>query len=208
MKKIVYIFVLPAFIFYGSNMFSQPDSVQYTSEFVFVDGIYFSFDDFKRNEPSVIAYDFLQKNNALYYSDMLGNTNKLKANKVWGYCSNGVIYVASVNHFYRFDKIGAICLFYGTENTVGQEVGFVVFTVFLTGSYVPNPMEQKSMLLLDFKSGEKLDFNLTNFQLLLQTDKVLYNEFTSIKDNIKKQEQMFLYLIKFNERNPVYFKTY
>jgi hypothetical protein len=216
MKKIVNIFILPAFIFYGSNMFSQPDSVKYTSEFNFVEGIYFSFDDFKRNEPSIkgdaiistkstyrLLYDSYDKADYIAYYDVLGNKQKLKRNEVWGYCINGVIYVLYGRNFYRISKIGSICLFENLHDNIGREIGYNIAGA--TNPYIPSP--ESAMYMMEFKTGNKMQFNLENFLMLLKTDNELYIEFTSIKDNIKKQEQMFIYLIKFNERNPVYFKT-
>ena len=58
--------------------------------------------------------------------------------------------------------------------------------------------------LLDFKTGNVLDYNEEGIELLLMADPVLHDEFASLRK--KKQKQLkFMYIRKFNERNPLYF---
>ena len=58
--------------------------------------------------------------------------------------------------------------------------------------------------LLDFKTGNILEYDVKSIELLLMADPELHDEFAAL--NNKKQKQMkFLYLRKFNERNPLYF---
>ena len=58
--------------------------------------------------------------------------------------------------------------------------------------------------LLDFKTGNVLDYDVESVELLLMTDPELHDEFAALSN--KKQKQMkFLYIRKFNERNPLYF---
>ena len=57
--------------------------------------------------------------------------------------------------------------------------------------------------LIDFESGKRLEFDIENTQLLLMKDTALYEEF--MKLSRKKQKQMmFVYIRKFNEKNPLY----
>jgi hypothetical protein len=58
--------------------------------------------------------------------------------------------------------------------------------------------------LLDFKTGNILDYSEESVELLLMADPVLHDEFASLSK--KKQKQLkFLYIRKFNEKNPLYF---
>lgn len=68
-----------------------------------------------------------------------------------------------------------------------------------------SPMRpKKQMYILDFATGEFNKFNNTELAKILQRkDSELYTEY--INFTADKQENMkFIYLIKFNERNPVY----
>jgi hypothetical protein len=58
--------------------------------------------------------------------------------------------------------------------------------------------------LLDFKTGNVLDYNEESVELLLMTDPVLHDEFSALS-NKKKKQLKFLYIRKFNEKNPLYF---
>ena len=58
--------------------------------------------------------------------------------------------------------------------------------------------------LLDFKTGKILDYDVASVELLLMRDPELYDEYISLK-NKKKKQLKFLYIRRFNERNPLYF---
>jgi hypothetical protein len=58
--------------------------------------------------------------------------------------------------------------------------------------------------LLDFKSGNILDYEVESMKVLLMADPELHDEYVSMGK--KKQKQMkFLFIRKFNERNPLFF---
>ena len=57
--------------------------------------------------------------------------------------------------------------------------------------------------LIDFETGKILEFNLESTLLLLMKDAALYEEFVQLPRK-KKKELMFVYIRKFNEKNPLY----
>lgn len=57
--------------------------------------------------------------------------------------------------------------------------------------------------IIDFENGKILDFDLENTKLLLMKDAQLYEEFVKLSRKQKK-ELMFVYIRKFNEKNPLY----
>ena len=57
--------------------------------------------------------------------------------------------------------------------------------------------------LLDFDTGEVMDYEKDNLEILLMKDPELHDEYSQL--GRKKQKQLkFLYIRKFNERNPLY----
>jgi hypothetical protein len=57
--------------------------------------------------------------------------------------------------------------------------------------------------LIDFDSGKVLEFDVENTKLLLMKDNELYDEYVQLSRK-KKKELMFVYVRKFNEKNPLY----
>jgi hypothetical protein len=58
--------------------------------------------------------------------------------------------------------------------------------------------------LLDFKTGNILDYDVEGIALLLMADPELHDEFSALSN--KKQKQLkFMYIRKYNVRNPLYF---
>jgi hypothetical protein len=61
--------------------------------------------------------------------------------------------------------------------------------------------------LIDMESGEVVEFDLENTELLLMKDNVLYEEFVQLPKK-KKKEMMLVYIRKYNEKNPWYIPVY
>ena len=58
--------------------------------------------------------------------------------------------------------------------------------------------------ILDFETGKVLDFEVKEIESILIRDAKLYDEFAAL--SARKQKQLkFVYLRKYNERNPIYF---
>ena len=51
--------------------------------------------------------------------------------------------------------------------------------------------------------GKILEFNVENTELLLMKDNQLYEEYVQLSHK-KKKDLMFVYIRKFNEKNPLY----
>lgn len=57
--------------------------------------------------------------------------------------------------------------------------------------------------LIDFESGKILEYDVSNAELLLMKDSELYEEYVRLPRK-KKKELIFVYIRKFNEKNPLY----
>ena len=60
--------------------------------------------------------------------------------------------------------------------------------------------------MIDFETGKAYEYDRNNLEMLLMKDPELYEEFVSLR-NRNQKKMMFVYLRKFNERNPVMLPT-
>ncbi len=199
------------FLFFPFISFSQTDTagkIKYTSDFVFNDGIYKSFQEFKNDSPSVKKFNIKKvtpysnpNNIRLEYvcPDSATTGHNCELTDVWGYTKNGSVYIAHDYYAYYFKLmvIGALCHFSGLSGT-----GSVIDANQMTLSNDGESDYQQYML--DFETGDVKLFNYKNFSaFLLSHDKDLYNELLKQK---KKRKIIFKYLLKYNEKHPIWFK--
>jgi hypothetical protein len=57
---------------------------------------------------------------------------------------------------------------------------------------------------MDFSTGKVMEYDVAGVEVLLMKDPELYDEFVSLRKKKKKQLK-FMYIRKFNEKNPLYF---
>jgi len=178
MKKNIFFFLVT--IFLSGHVFGQVDSIKYTPGFKFNDGIYKTYEEFKQNNPSI-----------------KGKATISKKDDVWGYCSNGTVYVLRYNSFHRLQKIGALIHYIESHEHL----------IYNSQSGARNVRTENIQHVIDFNTGNIIRFGLKNFLNLLKQDKDLYDVFIALKSKRQMKKKMFMYLIKFNDRNPIYFKT-
>lgn len=198
-------------------LFSQLDSLKYEFGFNFTEGIYQTYDEFKQNRPSITEYKVIAKKGIfenkpgeyteikrIEYTDQFENEVRLTEKDMWGVCHDNQIYVYTEDALQRITKIGAlmyIVIAYeshssGSMASASASAGNSGGSEIIAGRY-----------LIDFENGEFYTFSFKNFLTLLESDKELYDEFNSAKDKKKKQYQTLIYLDKFNDRNPIYFRV-
>ena len=216
-----------------NHVFSQADSssqfVKYKPGFKYDEGIFLNFDQVKQNKPisksqiiTSIPYDdpdfydrILQEKKIELY-DNLGSKQEIGTKNLWGYASKGVLYVNVNEDFFRITIVGSICHFVASLTTYGN-YGSPYYSGYgypyggyydpyspYSSPYANSGSTELKQYLLDFKTGNILEYDVKSIELLLMADPELHDEFAAL--NNKKQKQMkFLYLRKFNERNPLYF---
>lgn len=199
------IFIL--FVFLLSVNLKAQDSLIYDEDYVFKDGVFRTFNEFKENSPSFVKENikanfhsfaqnyekFLVRN--IQLKDSINNVYQLDS--LWGYSYNGIVYIYYKNQLNRIRVFGSIAHF-----LVTKEVRNYSSTNY--PNYISN--NKDSQYFLDFSTGNIYKYNLENFSLILKRDTMLYNEF-SLNSDRKKAKLMFIYLRKYNERNPIYFKS-
>lgn len=161
----------------------------------------------------------------IYFYDDLGIRKEIARNNIWGYARNGVLYVQIQENFNRITFVGSICHFvadittYDSRyyNPYGYYDPYYYSPYGYNSYYYPynpysyySPYRQSNMsrnelkqYLIDFESGKVLEFDIPNTELLLMKDNQLYEEYVQLSRR-KKKELMFVYVRKFNEKNPLY----
>jgi len=164
----------------------------------------------------------------IYFYDEMGIRQEIEKSSVWGYSRNGVLYVQMQNNFSRVTFVGSISHFvadivsydsryYNSPYGYGYYDPYYYYPYSYYGYYNPysyySPYYRNSMtrsdvkqFIFNFEDGKVMDFDLDNTKLLLMKDDQLYEEFMRLPRN-KKRDLMFVYIRKYNERNPLYIPT-
>lgn len=163
------------------------------------------------------------ENDKIYFYDNMGVRQEVAKNAIWGYARNGVLYIQVQESFNRITFVGNICHFVADITTMDSRYynspyGYYdpYYSPYGYGNYYSpysyySPYNRQSNMtrtelkqyLIDFESGKVLEFDVSNTELLLMKDDKLYEEYVQLS-RTKKKELMFVYIRKFNEKNPLY----
>jgi hypothetical protein len=159
----------------------------------------------------------------IYFYDNMGVRQEIDRNTIWGYARNGVLYIQIQENFNRITFVGTICHFVADVTTndsrynspYGYYDPYYSPYNYYSGYYSPyssyySPYRQSNLsrtelkqYLIDFESGKILEFDIESTELLLMKDNALYEEFVQLSRK-KKKQLMFVYIRKFNDKNPLY----
>jgi len=192
------------------------DSVMYSRDFRLYEGIYNSYKEFRYNWPidkdKIITnlpkeqLDFFSKltdSDIIEYKERDGSLEKIKTEKIWGYCQNNVIFINQDKNFFRIPVFGAISNFIGTVEVLSYSRGYDPFMNAPINS-TPYKTREIRQYLFDFYSGEVVQYSLEKLEEYLKRDGVLYKEFMELSKK-KKKEFAYKYMRLYNEKHPVYF---
>jgi len=163
------------------------------------------------------------ENDKIYFYDNMGVRQEIAKSNIWGYSRNGVLYVQIQDNFNRITFVGNICHFVADVTTYDSRSYYSPYGYYdpyyspysYSNYYNPyssyySPYRQSNMsrtelkqYLIDFESGKVLEFDIENTELLLMKDSQLYEEYVQLSRK-KKKELMFVYIRRFNEKNPLY----
>jgi hypothetical protein len=220
--------------------------IKYTPEFRFSDGIYLNFDQVKMNSPipktkiltstNLKDKDFFKNllaGKKIIFYDGMGIRHEAERDSIWGYSSNGSIYIQIQGEFNIISFIGNICHFFANVTSYDssfyrqpypyryyepisfyRDFNSVVpiydpySKVYYSFDNYPLPKQNLTrnelrQYLIDFGNGEIMELDIESTELLLMKDSQLYKEFMQLPHK-KKQELKFVYILKFNEKNPLY----
>jgi len=158
----------------------------------------------------------------IYFYDNIGVRQEIEKGNIWGYSRNGVLYIQVQENFNRITFIGNICHFVADITTFDSRsynpYGYYdpYYSPYSYSSYYNpynpyySPYRQSNMsrnelkqYLIDFESGKIVEFDVENTELLLMKDSQLYDEYVQLSRK-KKKELMFVYIRRFDEKNPLY----
>ncbi len=191
---------------------AQNDSSLYQVGMPLEDGVYLTYWDFRRN--NAIHKDQIEFTNNKEQLDYVGkaleqekfnyrlngNVVSINSKEIWGYVQNGTFYVNYQSKFYRIPVFGAISFLVALVEV--KQSGFYDprFGGY-TGSMVTT--EQREFIM-NFYVGQLNELKQSDVEVLLSRDKLLYEEYAKLS-NRKQKEQLYRYIRRFNENNPVYF---
>ncbi len=207
---------------YAQN--SSEQVVKYSPDFKFKEGIFLNFDQVRQNDPVLkskiitnVEYDnpdFFErvlKEKKLQVFDNLGVKQEISTKNIWGFSRNGVLYISINNNYFRITIIGNICHFVASQTTYRNDYNPYYYSNPYYNPYYPYYPSARSssdvelkQYLLDFKTGNVLEYDEKSVELLLMGDPELHDEFAALSKKKRKQLK-FLYIRKFNEKNPLYF---
>ena len=159
----------------------------------------------------------------IYFYDNMGIRQEIEKNSIWGYARNGMLNIQVQENFNRITFVGSICHFvadittydsryysspYGYYDPYYSPYGYRSYYSPYSPYYSPyrQPNTSRTELrqyIIEFESGKVLEFDVQNTGLLLMKDPELHEEYVKLSRR-KKKDLMFVYLRKFNERNPLF----
>lgn len=205
-----------------SSLFSQSDTsqmVKYSYDYVFVEGLYLNFDDFKNNAPisyeniiiegADVGMEFFESLNLakkISYFDEFGIKKIIEKSQIWGYCKNRRPYVMWNNEFRLLPYIGSISHFVANITVYHERVNDPFYDPYSYYSTTPNSYYTSELvqMIIDMETGEILTFNQNNVGALIKRDPTLYEEYTKLRKR-KKRKLMFYYIRRYNDSHILYF---
>jgi hypothetical protein len=209
----------------SSGAMAQNDTVAEANDTEFKEGIYIVFEQVKLNAPleksRVITkvgyndpdfFDQVLSIKELSFYDDKGMKQSVPVKSIWGYAKNGDLYVGINNQYCKVSYLGSICHFIVTnfrtvyESTYDPYYNSNPYYYPSAGIRYANPKTELRQFLINFETGQVVDYTADNILALLTKDPQLYDEYAALKK--KKREQLkFFYIRKFNQRNPVKFPS-
>jgi hypothetical protein len=195
--------------------------IAYTRDYEFKEGLYLTIDMFIHNTPLSKAdiitdipkekVDFwasLVKGKTISYTDVAGLKQEIEIGSVWGYCQNRIVHIYYNKQFARTNVIGTLCQFAATvTSTVTYYNPMFPGSPIMGGGYSTTNVQEMRQFVYNTKNGQTLELTPKNLEIFLQDDDELYKEYMNLKRK-QRNDLVFFYLRKYNERNPLYLPAY
>ena len=201
--------------------------VEYSPDFEFKDGLFPNFESVKENNPIPAArivteedlydrafYDKITSQKDITIYDENGVKKVMRTEDIWGYSRNGILYINVGMAFHRISYMGSICHFVATVTTYNPNYyDPYYYNPYYSSSYYYNrysyPQSNVAntdlrQYLLDFETGDVMEYNTESVEVLLMKDPELSEEYNALR-NRKKKQMKFVFIRRFNEKHPLYF---
>ncbi len=205
----------------------QDRYIKYTPGFEFNNGIYANFEMVKNNDPIPPArivtdidmydrefYDKVTSQKEIVIYDRNGVKKVMETKNIWGYGRNGVLYINVGAAFHRISFVGSISHFVASVTTYNPNYyDPYYYNPYYSSSYYYNrytmprsnyASTELRQYLLDFETGEVMEYDTESVEVLLMKDPELADEYQSLR-NRKKKQMKFVFIRRFNEKHPLYF---
>ena len=161
------------------------------------------------------------ENDRIYYYDGLGIRQELEIESIWGYSRNGILYIQLQGNFHRITYVGMLAHFVADITTYDRRNYGSPYNYYSPYSsrysynsynnpyyyspYSPSTISRSELVqyIVDFETGNRLEYNVNNVEISIMKDPELHMEFISLPRK-KKKQMMFLFLRRYNEDNPLY----
>lgn len=207
-----------------SGQDENTNMVKYTPDFKFEEGFFINFQQVKNNNPippsrvvtnldysSNSFYNEILKQKTLTFFDKVGAKHQVSLSDIWGFSRNGVLYIRVSQGFHRITIIGGIGHFVADITTYESDYYdpyyYRMYNPYYSPyGYQPRTTQKTEMrqYLINFETGKLFDYDRESLEVLLMKDPELHDEYQELRRRKKKQLK-FMYIRKFNERNPIYF---
>jgi hypothetical protein len=157
--------------------------VVFNNQVTLNDGIYISYEEILNDSPKYPNYNLGAQENSF---DTIEET-------LFAYVHNGALYILYKNNFFKIIIRGTISVFYNEMKYSYYPYGFTY--------------SEDKIFFVDFMNGNIKTLNLKNIEGIIMRDKVLYDEFLKLS-NSKKRKSLLPYILKYNNRNPVYIELH
>ncbi len=127
----------------------------------------------------------------------------INVSDIWGFANKGVLYINHNDEFNRVPVVGKISHFIANASYTNNNYPYR-YGSYNNNYYNPTTVTELRQYLLDFETGKIYDFNYITVEILLMNDTEIYDEYNDLRKR-KKKKLKFLYLRKFNEKNPLFF---
>lgn len=201
---------------------NNPDSVRYTKDYAFNEGIFLSYQSFRSGDaiPRAKILTPVEKNQLEFYNKLVDVSDTIIYRKgtgiqlvltdsIWGYCQNNVIYINVEGTFCRLPVFGYISRFIGSISSEAfkpsgpfYDPGAASGGNSITGVAIKT--KETHEFIFDFYSGKKMIANPENVEEIIKRDAELYKELSVLKKR-QRRKKMPYFLKRFNEKHPVYF---
>jgi hypothetical protein len=162
---------------------------------IFKDGIYTSFGELLSNAPRYLncKLDIVRPPAGYPKYDYYDSADVRHTYHDSCFCvvANRILFVRDMDFFYKSYYLGAVTILQETTWHSAFQKDYETF--------------DGSIFILDFMTGEVLPLNKKNVSGILARDSSLSGEFEAKKKKATNEE-MVLYLLKYNSRNPYYLK--
>lgn len=230
MKRFFSLFILVCLSVWVHGQEEKPEGmVEYSTAYEFEEGIYANFEMVLAAKPIPAArvvtdvdlfdrefYEKITAAKEIVIYDDNGVKKEIKTSKIWGYGRNGALYINIGSSFHRISMVGSISHFVASVTTYNPNYYDPYYNnPYYGGSYYPGRYHSGNQAysstdlkqyLLDFQTGEVLEYDSESVEVMLMKDPELADEYLSLR-NRKRNQMKFVFIRRYNEKHPLYFPS-